>query len=396
MQRWIFTCLLAGLAMIGPFATDTYLPSFPAIAAHFAISPLLLQQTLSVYLFAYSVMTLFYGTLSDTWGRRPVILCSLALFTLGSVLATCATSFSALLLARAIQGMSAGAGNVIGQAIVRDRFNGVAAQRLIANIMIIFGIAPAIAPVLGGWLHVHFGWRASFAFMGLCTLTLWFACQRYLPESLPREQRQPLVLRAIALNYYTVAKNRHFLLGASAMGMAFGGFALYISSAASFVIHILRLPETAFAWLFVPMIGGLVLGATVNGRMAQRIHSHTMIQSGYLVMCAAALANLGYTYFYVATVPYAVLPIMLYTFGLALILPGAAMRTLSIFPTLRGLSASLQAFIQTLIFAVISGFIAPLLFDSAFKLALGVAACLAISRGFWRFSQESTGRNSPS
>jgi DHA1 family bicyclomycin/chloramphenicol resistance-like MFS transporter len=129
------TLLLGGLAMLGPFATDTYLPSFPAISSEFGIGALGVQQTLSVYLFAYSLMSLFWGTLSDSLGRRPIVMLALGLFCIGSIGCALSDRLSVLLGFRALQGLSAGAGMVVGQAIVRDRLSGAAAQRLIANIM---------------------------------------------------------------------------------------------------------------------------------------------------------------------------------------------------------------------------------------------------------------------
>ena len=387
MNSGLLTLILAGLAMLGPFATDTFLPSFPAIAEHFAVSPVAVQQTLSVYLFAYALMTLFYGTLSDSFGRRPVVIWSLVVFAVGSVGAALAPSFFWLLFFRGLQGMSAGAGRVIGQAIVQDSFKGAAAQKMLANIMMVFGIAPAIAPVIGGFLHVSFGWRSTFVFMAAVTLILLVACLRALPETLKASERHPFHFMPIARNYGTVLRNPEFLLRSLAVAFAFGGFALYIASAPSFVLHILHLPETAFAWLFVPMVGGLVLGSALTGKLAHRVSGDTRLRAGLAIMAAGGAISLAYNYMYAAAVPFAVLPVMLYAFGMALVLPGMTMATLQIFPTLRGLSASLQNFVQMLVFALVSGSIAPLLYDSAFKLAAGMAGAMLLSLTFWWLAQ---------
>jgi DHA1 family bicyclomycin/chloramphenicol resistance-like MFS transporter len=153
MQR-LLTVILACLGMVGALAIDTYLPSIPAIGRAFEVGPVAVQQTLSVFLFTFAFMMLFHGTLSDSFGRRPVILVALVVYTLGSVGAALAPSFGWLLAFRALQGLAAGAGSVIGQAIVQDRFSGAQAQKMMSHIMMVFGLAPAIAPVLGGWLHV--------------------------------------------------------------------------------------------------------------------------------------------------------------------------------------------------------------------------------------------------
>lgn len=386
MTNRYLTFLLAGLAMVAPFAIDTYLPSFHSIALAFSVSDLMVQQTLSAFLLAQAVTSLFYGTLSDSVGRRPVVLGSLVLFVLASVGATLATSFGALLAFRVLQGVSAGAGMVVGQAIVRDQFHGAEAQRMIAGIMMVFGIAPAVAPVLGGYLNAHLGWRANFAFLTLFGGVLLVLCWRGLAESLAPQQRQPLHLGTILRNYLTAFRHPKFLLGTLATGSAFIGFALYIAGAANFVVQVLQLPETAFGWLFVPMISGMVLGSALSGRLAHRFGSASTIGLGQAMMVLATVVNLAYTASFPAAVPWAVLPAMLYTFGVALVLPAMSVIVQGLFPTMRGLAASLQGFVQMMVFALVAGVLAPLVFGSAFKYALGMAGGVVLNLLFWRLS----------
>jgi MFS family permease len=260
MQK-LLTVILACLGMVGALAIDTYLPSMPAIGAEFAVGPVAVQQTLSVFLFTFAFMMLFYGTLSDSFGRRPVILTALTVYTLASIGAAWAPSFGWLLVFRALQGLSAGAGSVIGQAIVQDRFAGAQAQRMMSHIMMVFGLAPAIAPILGGWLHVTFGWRSSFVFLAVFGALLILVCLKFLPESLPREKRQVFHPGTIGRNYVKVLRHPQFVLLSLALGLAFSGLSLYIGSASNFVMVILGLPETAFAWMFIPLVGGMVIGS---------------------------------------------------------------------------------------------------------------------------------------
>jgi DHA1 family bicyclomycin/chloramphenicol resistance-like MFS transporter len=380
MQR-LLTVILACLGMVGALAIDTYLPSIPAIGRAFDVGPVAVQQTLSVFLFMFAFMMLFYGTLSDSFGRRPVILVALLVYTLASIGAALASSFGALLLFRALQGMSAGAGSVIGQAIVQDRFQGADAQRIMSHIMMVFGFAPAIAPVLGGWLHVTFGWRATFVFLALFGTTMLLAVWRLLPESLAREKRQAFHGVAIARNYLKVLGHPQFVLLSLSVGLAFGGLSLYIGSAANFVMGILHLPETAFAWMFIPLISGMVIGSAWGGKRTARIPAGRMRAIGFGTMLLACVLNVGYTAYAGAAVavPWAVLPLMVYTFGLAVAMPAIQVAALGLFPDNRGLASSMLAFIQMMSFALVSGLVAPLLFDSAFRLACGVSVGLVAS-----------------
>ncbi|MGA7882323.1 MAG: MFS transporter, partial [Terrimicrobiaceae bacterium] len=159
VKNRLLIIILACLSMLGPFSIDTYLPSFPSIAAEFEIGLDIVQQTLTVYLLAMAVVTLFHGTLSDAVGRRPVILWGLAVYLAASIGAFFAGSFSFLLLCRMAQGMSSGVGMVVGRAMIRDRFSGSEAQTVMSYTTVVFGLAPVLAPILGGWLEVVFGWR---------------------------------------------------------------------------------------------------------------------------------------------------------------------------------------------------------------------------------------------
>jgi DHA1 family bicyclomycin/chloramphenicol resistance-like MFS transporter len=384
----MLTVILACLGMVGALAIDTYLPSIPAIGREFQVGPLAVQQTLSVFLFTFAFMMLFYGTLSDSFGRRPVILIALAVYTLASIGAVFAPSFGALLACRALQGLAAGAGSVIGQAIVQDRFSHDQshAQRIMSHIMMVFGLAPAIAPVLGGWLHVTFGWRATFVFLAGFGALMMLLVYRGLPESLPKAQRHAFHGVAIARNYLMVLRNRQFLLLAAAVGLAFAGLSLYIGSAANFVMVILKLPETAFAWLFIPMIGGMTIGSAWGGKAAARIAPANMMWLGFAIMGSAGAVSVAYNSWFVAAIPWAVIPLAIYTFGLAVAMPAIQLGALSLFPDNRGLASSMLSFIQMMLFAMVSGLLAPMLFDSALKLACGVLAGLAASFACWRLS----------
>lgn len=377
--------LLAALSMIGPFAIDTYLPSFPAIQTDLVVTAVEMQQTLSVYLIVFAVMSLFHGTLSDSLGRRPIILANLALFALASAGCALAASFEQLLLFRALQGASAGAGIVVGRAIIRDSYEGHAAQRLMSLVTMIFGLAPALAPVIGGWLQGAFGWRAVFTFLVVYSALLFAACQWRLPETLPRAARQPFRLRALAGNYWRLGRSVPLLLLSAAIAFNFAGFFVYILSAPAFVYGLLRLSETQFAWLFVPGIAGVMAGAALSGRLAGRLDPRATIRLGFAIMFGASAFNIAYSALAPPAVPWSVLPVMLYTIGMALAMPSLTLLALDLFPAHRGLAASLLGFGHSLVSALAAGVISPLLSHDDLTLALGMGALAFLGYGSWWF-----------
>ena len=370
--------LLASLSALGPFSIDTYLPSFPDIAQSLGASPIEVQQTLSAYLFAFAAMTLWHGAISDRFGRRRVILWALLLFGLASAGCLLAENIRQLWFWRAMQGMTAGAGIVISRAIVRDLFDGAAAQRLMSQITMMFALAPAVAPVIGGWLQHAFGWRSIFIFLVLSTAALWFACFKLLPETLPPEKRQTLKPAYLSRTYWKVFSSPRFLLACAALSLNFSGFFIYVLSAPVFLMHHLGLPETAFLWLFGPAMSGLLCGSWVSGRLAGRRSPGFSVALGYAVMLLAAVLNLGISTWMSPGLPWSVLPLFVYTIGMSIAMPSLTLFALDPFPAQRGLAASCQTFFQSGFNGLSAALIAPLLWGSTLTLAAGMGALLCV------------------
>lgn len=375
--------ILAGLAMIGPFSVDTYLPSFPAIGREFSATPLELQQTLSVYLLTFAVMTLFHGTLSDSFGRRPVILGCLVTYTLASIGCAFADSFGHLLLFRGVQGLAGGAGWVIGRAIVRDAFEGHRAQRVLSMVTLIFGVAPAIAPIVGGWLQGAFGWRAVFLFLVGYGATMLTVCLIKLPETHPAALRQPFELRPLAANYLKLGRNPLMVLLCVTAALNFSGLFLYIAAAPAIIYDLLGLTERHFPALFVPTVGGIMIGALLSGRLAGRLTPRRTVAVSYALLAAAVAFNAGYHALYPPALPWSVLPVALYAVGMALSGPSIQLLVLDLFPANRGLASSLQGFTHSCCTAATAGLVAPFLSTSGLALALGQAAMLAAGWLAW-------------
>lgn len=379
----VLATILAGLAMIGPFTIDTYLPAFPYIAADLQGTPAQMQQTLSLYLFAVALMTLFHGTLSDSFGRRPVILVSLLLYVVTAVGCALATTLPQLLFWRAVQGLSAGAGIIIGRAIIRDSQQGHDAQRLMSLVTMIFGIAPAIAPVIGGWLQAASGWRAIFWFLALYGSAMFVAAWRRLPETHPVEARQPFQALPLLRNYVRLGGNTRLVLLCLVIAFNFAGFFLYIVSAPAVIYGLLKLTATDFPWLFVPGIGGVMLGAFLSGRLAGRLTPRRTVLAGFLAMGCAAALNIAYCALMPPALPWTVVPIMMYSTGMALAMPSVTVLALDLYPHLRGTTSSLQGFAHSLFSGITAGVISPLVSASALTLALAMGLLLLAGACAW-------------
>lgn len=369
--------LLAALAAIGPFSIDTYLPSFPDIGLALGASQLEVQQTLTAYLAPFAFMILWHGALADALGRRRVVLWTLLLYAAASVLCAFAPTIEVLWLGRALQALGAGSGMVIGRAIVRDVLHdGPAAQRLMASVAVMFGLAPAIAPIMGGWIHDALGWRAVFGFLACYGAMLCAWSYRFLPETLPPQNRQSLHPGSLARSYLGVFSHREFLMLSGALALNFAAFFIYVLSAPVFLIQHLGLSPREFGWMFIPAVTGMMAGSLTSGRLAGRLSQRRTIAVAYVVMITAAALNVVINLSLPPGIPQSVLTIMIFNFGMALSMPSLSLMIIDLRPRQRGLISSCQGFTQTATNALAAALVAPLLWTSTVSLALGMAALL--------------------
>lgn len=379
--RWALAVLLACLGMLGPFSIDTYLPAFTGIAQSIGATPVEMQQTLSAYLFGFAVMNLFHGALADSFGRRPVILGGVALFTIASAGCAMADHIGPLVFWRAVQGMSAGAGIVVSRAVIRDMFPPADAQRVMSQVTIYFGVAPAIAPMVGGFLFVHANWHSIFWFLTGIGVVLFAANYRLLPETLHDDQKQPFNVRHLMRGYWQLGASPRFLMLALASGIPFNGMFLYVLSAPVFLGEHLGLAPGQFFWFFILSISGIMAGAFMSGRLAGKIKPRHQIRHGFVIMLLISVLNLVLNLLFEPTVWWAMFPIAIYSFGWALMVPVVTLMVLDLVPERRGMASSLQAFIGSVANGLVAGVIAPLVMHST--VALATASLLMMSIGIF-------------
>lgn len=381
--QWALAVLLAVLGMLGPFSIDTYIPAFTGIASALGATPVEMQQTLSAYLFGFAFMNLFHGALSDSFGRRPVVLWGIAMFTLASAGCALSQSIGQLIFFRALQGLSTGAGIVVSRAVIRDMFPPARAQQVMSQVTIYFGVAPAIAPIIGGWVFVHLGWHSIFWFLTFVGVTLWIANFRLLPETLDPAHRQPFNVPHLMRGYWQLGTSPRFLLLALASGVPFNGMFLYVLAAPAFLGEHLRLAPTEFFWFFVLTISGIMGGAWLSGRLAGKIAPKRQIRHGFVIMFSVAVVNLAANALMPAHVAWSLFPIAVFAFGWALMVPVVTLLVLDLYPARRGMASSLQAFVGSTANGLVAGVLVPLVMHSTVLLALASLLMLCIGLASW-------------
>lgn len=385
--------MLGLLACVAPATIDAYLPAFSALEQEFNVPPHSVQQTLGVYMSAYAAMLLLHGTFSDAWGRKPVVLVSLLVYVAGSVMAAVAPSFSFLLAGRVLQGLSAGAGLVIGQAMVRDCYQGQQAQRTFSYIVLVFNVSPALAPIVGGQLIAHLGWRSVFWMLAVLAALAACLCALRLPETLPTSRRQPLVWSQLRVELWLLLRNIPFMGMSLALSLLIGAQAFLIGAAPDFITHTLKLPETAFAALFVPLVIGASAGALASAQLARRWEARKLITCAYGLMLGSCLA-------YVAYLARAAEPALMWAVGLpaffaaglAMLFPVMTMQVLAQVPARAGLAASLLGVCQMATFSLVSGWCVPWVYGQPVRMAAAMLLAVVASLVAWLWLQKRADR----
>ncbi len=343
--------ILTLLVAFGPLSTDLYLPSLPGLATVFRADVATVQLTLSLFLLAFAVAQLFYGPLSDRFGRRPVVLTGIAIFTLASLLCATATSIEELIAARVLQAIGACSGPVLGRAIVRDLFEREQAATMLAAMATAMSIAPAVGPVLGGFLEAHLGWQASFLTLAAIGAVAFSSMWVGAPES--NRHRDPSALAPAQLlgRYAQLLRSRTYVGYVMVCGCGYGGLFCFISgSAPTFITGFGVSPQT-FGFLFAFIVVGFAIGALLSTRLTRRLGVDRMIGLGTL---SASAGGLGMTLvawldptgastfgpFGLAT------PMLLVSGAAGLIMPNAMAGAVAPFPKMAGAASALLGFGQ--------------------------------------------------
>jgi DHA1 family bicyclomycin/chloramphenicol resistance-like MFS transporter len=381
--------LLACLGMLSSFAMDAYVPAFNSIKADFGAPQPLMQTTLTLYFAGFGAMNLLHGPLSDSFGRRNVMLWGMFAFSLASVGCALSGSVEQLCVFRAMQGMSAGAGTVVSRAVLRDRFSDAQAQKAMAGMMMFFAVGPAVAPIIGSAVLEAWGWRAVFWFLAGLGLTLFLVAFACLRESLPVDQRRKFLARPLLAGYRRILSNRRFLLLASASAISYNALFLYILASPTFLGRFLALSPAQYFWLFAISIAGLSLGAGYSAYLSTRLEQRAQLVRGFAIMMGAGAANVAASVWLPANV-YWTLPLVgSLAFGWALLVPVVSVQLLDMVPEARGMAASVQLFLNSVASLVVSAGVVPLAIRSIAAMALASLVLLIVGLVAWRIADRS-------
>jgi DHA1 family bicyclomycin/chloramphenicol resistance-like MFS transporter len=369
--------ILASLTALAPFAIDTYLPAFEVMEDDLATNSNFIQQTLTFYLVPYTIMTIFHGAISDSIGRIKTIKYGMSLFILGSIGCVFATSIEMLWISRLIQGVGAGAGNVVARAMVRDLYSGATAQKVMATIQIIFGIAPAIAPMVGGLL-LGISWQAIFIFLIIYSVLITIFSVNFLPETISKKNQLPFNLESVLSRYRDLLNDKNYIFLILAVSFNFSAFFLYVLSSPIFLMQHLNLSSSQFGYLFIPTVTGMIMGSFISKKTAGIISPAKMLKIAYLWMLLITSINLIFCLFFPSIIFMNIGLIALYNIGMAAAMPLISIKALDCFPKARGTAASGQAFSQMLVSSVVAGLIIPIIWGSLATLAIGMLVIFSL------------------
>ncbi|HEY0756244.1 MAG TPA: multidrug effflux MFS transporter [Ktedonobacteraceae bacterium] len=284
--------LLGALSAFGPLSIDMYLPSLPALSHDLSASASAAQLTLSACLLGLAFGQIVAGPLSDALGRRGPLLVGMAMYALSSFLCTIAPSVYLLVFLRLLQGIAGAAGIAIARAIVRDLYTGVAVARVFSLLVLISGIAPILAPLLGGFLLRFTSWRGVFIVLALVGAVLFLGVAFGLDETLPVSQRQRGGLRAIVTVFSALLGDRVFVGCALSLGLVGAALFAYISGSPFVVQDIYGLSPQVFSLIFGANSLGIAIASQINGRLAGRVSARHLLCAGLAIMAPAGLAVL--------------------------------------------------------------------------------------------------------
>lgn len=370
--------LLTALVAFGPMSTDMYLPSLPTMTEAFATDVGRVQLTLSVFLVGFALAQLIVGPVSDRFGRRPVLLGGLTLYTVASLGCVLAPSIEVLIGARFVQALGACTGAVLGRATVRDIHGPEQAARVMAYMGSAMALAPMIAPMVGGYLVVWAGWQSVFwvliGFGGLLFVLVVLG----LDET--NRHKDPLATdpRRMAANYLTLLRNPLYRGYMLTIAFVFAGLFSFISGSSFVLIGIFGLEPHVFGLSFGTVVAGYAVGSIASGKLTLKTGIEPLVRKGAWTAAVAGMVLVAFVATGIQTVATIIAPMAAFMIGVGLVLPNALAGAIGPFPRMAGAASALIGFVQMAV-ASVAGFLVGHLHDGTALPMTGVIAAMAMA-----------------
>ncbi|OZM71696.1 Bcr/CflA family drug resistance efflux transporter [Amycolatopsis antarctica] len=354
-RRLRYALILGGLSAFGPLSIDMYLPAFPGMTGDLGTAESTLQLTLTAFVMGLAVGQLVIGPLSDALGRRRPLIAGIAVYAVASVLCALAPSAELLIAARVLQALGAAAGIVVARATVRDLFSGTAMTKFFSMLMLVNGLAPILAPVIGGQVLQWTSWRGVFVVLTVFGVLLLAVVAIAMPEPLPPHRRRPARIRTIAATYRGLLGDRAFVGYALTSGLTFAGVFAYISGSSFVLQEVYALSPQQYSLAFGLNGIGIVIAGQINGRIVGRFPERVLLRAGLLGSTTGAVAMVVAAAT-AAPLPYLMVPLFLVVSGIGLIMPNTMSLALADHPHTAGAASALLGVVQF----VVAGLASPL------------------------------------
>ena len=366
--------ILGALSAFGPLAIDFYLPGFPAMATAFATDETQIQLTLAVYFLGLSIGQLIYGPIADRFGRRIPLLVGVGLFTVASLACALAPSLEWLIAARFVQALGGCAGMVLSRAIVSDKCDAVGAAKVFSQLMLVMGLAPILAPMLGGLLVNLYGWQSIFIVLTVFSALAALAVALGLPESLPDNvPRQPL--SGALRQYGRLLKDREFLGHALTGGIAMAGMFAYIAGSPFVFIKLYDVPAEHYGWLFGSNAAGFILVAQINARLLANRGPAFLLARTIWIYLAAGVVLLGVSALHTQQLWPLLIPLFVCIASLGCIIPNASACAMSGQGARAGSASAMLGCLQFSVAAGAASLVGVLHNGTAMPMAMVITLC---------------------
>ena len=370
--------LLGALTGLTALSIDMSLPALPTLAGSFHTSVDQAALTLSMFLAGYSISQLFYGPLSDRYGRRPLLLVGLVLFAAGGIGCALAPSIGQLIGWRLVQGLGACAGPILARALVRDLYQRERGIQILSYMTLVMSVAPLLAPILGGYL-LTLHWRAIFVVLAAVALVMLAAVRVALPEGVPENRRSRIRARTLMRNLTDFFRRRTCIGGGLVASFAFCGVFSYVSGSSFVLIEVFGISSAHFGYLFGLNAFGLMVGALSNARLVHRLGSRTILLVGTLAMLGSGPAMLASAITGLGGIAGIVGPMVIYVMGMGMVMPNAIAVAMEPVPHMAGFASSIIGCLQTAS-GSLAGFLLALAYNrSAVPMAAAVALSAALT-----------------